>query len=203
MWFPKCKFPSLNVKNPVEENTLFPLLLDVVKKAEKKPINDDDDLKVIRTAIDFESKGMAYYAKIRDEVIDPKEKEFFDLLSKIEHEHHLSLKDTEESLANPDSWYVKTNVSAWTAPRLGKDSVGAVSMQKRNIDSDGYPGYWMVRESLHLYVSSNSSSTIMDAFVVLPNWESFRFLSTTGLPRMIAAALSFQQFQKIVAENQV
>ena len=80
----------------------------MVKKAEKKPVKDDDDLKAIRTAIDFESKGMAYYAKIRDEVIDPKEKEFFDLLSKIEHEHYLSLKDTEEYLTNPDSWYVKT-----------------------------------------------------------------------------------------------
>ena len=106
-WEKKEKWPEtvpLRVKDTIVKN----ILLDEVKKTEKKPVKDDDDLKAIRTAIDFESKGMAYYAKIRDAVIDPKEKEFFDLLSKIEHEHYLSLKDTEEYLTNPDSWYVKT-----------------------------------------------------------------------------------------------
>ena len=75
---------------------------------EKMPEKDDDDLEAIRTAIDFEAKGAAYYAKIRDEVTEPREKEFFDLLSKIEHEHYLSLKDTEEYFTDPTSWYVKS-----------------------------------------------------------------------------------------------
>jgi rubrerythrin len=92
----------------VEGTVVKDILLDMVRKTEKMPIKDDDDLKAIRTAIDFEAKGAAYYAKIRDEVTDLREKEFFDLLSKIEHEHYLSLKDTEEYLTDPTSWYVKS-----------------------------------------------------------------------------------------------
>jgi rubrerythrin len=106
-WEKKEKWPEtvpLRVKDTIVKN----ILLDMVRRAKKEPEKDDDDLKAIRTAIDFEAKGTAYYAKIRDEVTDPKEKEFFDLLSKIEHEHYLSLKDTEEYLTNPASWYVKT-----------------------------------------------------------------------------------------------
>jgi len=72
-----------------------------------EPEKEDDDLKAIRTAIDFEEKGSMHYAKLRDEVSDPKEKGFFDLLATIEHEHFLSLKDTEEYLTNPASWYTK------------------------------------------------------------------------------------------------
>jgi len=106
-WENKEKWPEtvpLKVKDTIVKNVLE----DIVKKTEKMPEKDDDDLKAIQTAIDFEAKGTSYYAKIRDEVSDPKEKEFFDLLSKIEHEHYLSLKDTEEYLTNPASWYVKT-----------------------------------------------------------------------------------------------
>lgn len=106
-WEKNEKWPEtvpLRVKDTIVKN----ILLDMVKKAEKESEKDDDDLKAIRTAIDFEAKGMAYYAEIRDEVTDPREKQFFDLLSNIEHEHYLSLKDTEEYLTNPASWYVKT-----------------------------------------------------------------------------------------------
>ena len=100
----------------VEDTIVKDVLVDMVKKTEKMPIKDDDDLKAIRTAIDFEAKGEAYYAEIRDNVKDPREKEFFGLLSRIEHEHYLSLKDTEEYLTNPASWYVK-------AERHGLDGV--------------------------------------------------------------------------------
>ena len=51
-----------------------------------------DDLNAVRTAIEFEAKGAKYYAELRDAVSDPKEKDFFDLLAKIENEHYLSLK---------------------------------------------------------------------------------------------------------------
>jgi rubrerythrin len=107
IWEKKEKWPEtvpLRVRNTIVKD----VLKDMVKRADKMPEKDDDDLKAIQTAIDFEAKGASHYAKIRDEVTDPKEKEFFGLLSKIEHEHYLSLKDTEEYLTNPASWYVKT-----------------------------------------------------------------------------------------------
>ena len=106
-WEKNEKWPEtipLKVNNTIVKNVLD----DIVKKTEKMPKKDDDDLKAIQTAIDFEAKGAKYYAQIRDTVTDPKEKDFFDLLSKIEHEHYVSLKDTEEYLTDPSSWYVKS-----------------------------------------------------------------------------------------------
>jgi rubrerythrin len=94
----------LKVKETVVKN----VLLDLIKAVDKTSERDDDDLKAIQTAIDFEANGEAFYAKLRDEVTDPQEKAFFDLLSKIEHEHYLSLKETEEYLIDPASWFTRT-----------------------------------------------------------------------------------------------
>ena len=79
----------------------------MLKKAEEIPEGDADDLEAIRKAIDFEASGAKHYAKLRDHITDPHEKRFFDLLAKIEHAHYLSLKDTEEFLTDPVSWYQK------------------------------------------------------------------------------------------------
>jgi len=83
------------------------VLKDAIREVEGEQEKDDDDLKALQTAIDFEQKGSMHYARLRDEVSNPKEKSFFDLLSTIEREHFLSLKDTEEYLLNPASWYTK------------------------------------------------------------------------------------------------
>jgi rubrerythrin len=64
-----------------------------------------DDLKAIGTAIDFEANGAVFYAKLRDDCTDPGEKAFFNLLADIEHEHYVSLKDAEELMTDPVSWY--------------------------------------------------------------------------------------------------
>jgi rubrerythrin len=92
----------------VKKTRVKDVLKDQVKKVEELPESDDDDLKAVQAAIDFEAKGAAYYAKLRDAVSDPKEKVFFDLLARIEHEHCMSLKETEEFLTDPSSWYART-----------------------------------------------------------------------------------------------
>ncbi len=66
---------------------------------------DADDLKALETAIDFEGEGATYYARLRDSVTDLREKAFFELMANIEHEHYVSLKDTEEYLKDPAAWY--------------------------------------------------------------------------------------------------
>ena len=81
------------------------VLKDFLKKADEAKEGDSDDLEAVRTAIEFEAKGTKYYADLRDAVSDPREKEFFDLLSRIENEHYLSLKDTEEYFIDPQAWY--------------------------------------------------------------------------------------------------
>jgi rubrerythrin len=83
------------------------ILNGIIKKVDETREANADDLKAVRTAIDFEAKGAKYYAELRDMVSDPKERQFFDLLAKIENEHYLSLKDTEEYLIDPASWYRK------------------------------------------------------------------------------------------------
>ena len=105
-WTKQEKWPGtvpLKVKDPIVKD----VLVDFLKKVDKTAKSDADDLQAVRTAIDFEAKGAKYYAQLRDDVSDPKEKQFFDLLSRIENEHYLSLKDTEEYLTDPTSWYRK------------------------------------------------------------------------------------------------
>ncbi len=72
------------------------------------PPGDDDDLKAIRVAIDFEARGIKHYQELRDSASDDKERAFFDLLSSMERDHFLSLKDTEEFMTDPVSWYRRT-----------------------------------------------------------------------------------------------
>ncbi len=105
-WEKQEKWPG-TVPLKVKETVVKNILVDLLQEAEKKPEGDEDDLEAVRTAIDFEAKGAKYYADLRDMVSDPKERQFFDLLARIENEHYLSLKDTEEYLTDPASWYRK------------------------------------------------------------------------------------------------
>ncbi len=105
-WEKDKKWPE-TVPLKVKETTVGSVLKEVVQKAPKSAKGDADDLKALSVAIEFEGKGTEYYAKLRDEVSDPKEKAFFNLLANIEHEHYVSLKETEEFLTDPVSWFRK------------------------------------------------------------------------------------------------
>ncbi|NIO03414.1 MAG: hypothetical protein GTN74_02035 [Proteobacteria bacterium] len=105
-WEKQEKWPEtvpLRVKDTIVKN----ILVDLLKRVDEMPEGDDDDLKAVRKAIDFEAAGAKHYAKLRDSVSGEKERQFFELLAKIEHEHYLSLRDTEEYLEDPASWYRK------------------------------------------------------------------------------------------------
>lgn len=104
VWKKQEKWPD-TVPLRVNETIVKDILNDVLEKAAKMPKGDDDDLDAVRTALDFEARGAQFYAKLRDEVSDPKEKKFFDLLASIENEHYQSLRDTEEFFIDPESWY--------------------------------------------------------------------------------------------------
>jgi len=106
-WDKKESWPE-TVPLKVNETIIKDILKDVVDKVDKMPPGDKDDLEAIRTAIDFEAEGAIYYARMRDKVTNQKEKDFFNLLADMEHEHFVSLKDTEELLSDPEAWYQKT-----------------------------------------------------------------------------------------------
>ncbi len=103
-WGKKGTWPK-TIPLKVKDTNVDTILKDMVKKAGQIPAGDTDDLQAIKTAIDFEAKGAEFYARLRDEVSDPQEKEFFGLLANIEREHFTSLKETEEFLTNPAEWY--------------------------------------------------------------------------------------------------
>jgi len=105
-WNKQEKWPE-TVPLKVKDTIVKDILLEFVQKAAETTKGDSNDLEAVRTALDFEAKGAKYYAEIRDTISDPKEKQFFDLLSKMENEHYLSLKDTEEYFVDPVSWYRK------------------------------------------------------------------------------------------------
>ena len=105
-WNKQEKWPE-TVPLKVKDTIVKDILLEFVQKAAETTKGDSDDLEAVRTALDFEAKGAKFYAELRDSVSNPKEKQFFDLLSKMENEHYLSLKDTEEFFIDPASWYRK------------------------------------------------------------------------------------------------
>ncbi|OGP67083.1 MAG: hypothetical protein A2169_08190 [Deltaproteobacteria bacterium RBG_13_47_9] len=105
-WSKQEKWPE-TVQLKVKDTIVKDILVEFVQKVDEKSKRDTDDLEAVRIALDFEAKGAKFYAELRDSVSDPREKEFFDLMSKIENEHYLSLKDTEEYFIDPQSWYQK------------------------------------------------------------------------------------------------
>lgn len=60
---------------------------------------DDDDLAAIGRAMEFEAQAAKFYVELSETVEDPKEKEFFGLLARIEREHYLALSSVEELLS--------------------------------------------------------------------------------------------------------
>jgi len=103
-WEKMQKWPeTLPLK--VQDTVVKDILATFITKVDEQPPRDSDDLEAVRTAIEFEAKGMEFYAKLRDASSNIQEKEFFDLLARIEREHYLSLKDAEEYFIDPASWY--------------------------------------------------------------------------------------------------
>jgi rubrerythrin len=110
IWKKQEKWPA-TVPLQVKGTTVKDVLKAVVKKAANTPAGDADDLQAVGTAIDFEAQGAAFYARLRDQSTEARERAFFALLASIEQEHFSSLKDTEEYLTNPAGWYQKAERS--------------------------------------------------------------------------------------------
>ncbi len=103
-WEAKKKWPA-TIPLKVRKSLAGNILKSMADKKATRIKGDEDDLKAVRAAIDFEARGMALYTKLEEGSEDPKEKAFFNLLAGIERQHFLSLRDTEEFLTDPSSWY--------------------------------------------------------------------------------------------------
>ena len=74
------------------------------KEATTNPEADDDDVKAVNVAIEFERKGEEFYARLAAKAENKAEKRFFTLLASMEREHRLSLEDTLEYFTDPQEW---------------------------------------------------------------------------------------------------
>lgn len=103
-WEEREKWPA-TIPLKLRKSLSGTILKSMSEKKAARIKGNEDDLKAVRTAIDFEARGMALYTKLEEGSTDPKEKAFFNLLASIERQHFLSLRDTEEFLTDPASWY--------------------------------------------------------------------------------------------------
>jgi rubrerythrin len=103
-WSKAEKWPE-TVPLKVRETPVKDVLKKMIRAAAEAPPGDKGDREALETAIEFEANGALYYARLRDQVTDPREKTFFNLLADIEHEHYVSLQDTLEYLTDPAGWF--------------------------------------------------------------------------------------------------
>jgi len=103
-WEQEKKWPA-TVPLKVKKSLAGSILKSLSGKKGFHIAGSEDDLKAVRTAIDFEARGVALYTKLEKESTDSKEKAFFNLIASVERDHFLSLRDTEEFLTDPASWY--------------------------------------------------------------------------------------------------
>lgn len=106
-WQAEGRWPE-TIPVEVKGTRVKDVLKETLQKIDQVLQTDDDELKAIRKAMDFEAKGVSYYRDLGEKATDRKAKGFFDLLASIEHQHYLSLKETEKYLTDPSSWGTKT-----------------------------------------------------------------------------------------------
>lgn len=106
-WEQSQKWPE-SVPLVVKQTNVANTTKSILRQLDGKEESDADYLRAVEIAAEFEAKGMNHYAKLRDEVSDPREKDFFALLAGIEREHYLSLKDVEEYIKDPEGWLRRT-----------------------------------------------------------------------------------------------
>jgi rubrerythrin len=106
-WEKQKKWPA-TVPLKVKKSLAGSILKSMAGKKSARIKGNENDLKAVRTAIDFEARGVDLYTKLEKASTDPREKDFFNLIAGIERTHFLSLRDTEEFLTDPVSWYQNT-----------------------------------------------------------------------------------------------
>lgn len=95
------------VELTVKQTAIQAALSDMIRKARGSAAAETGDLEALKVAADFEARGAEAYTRLSEAVADAREKAFFALLASIEREHCLSLKDAEEFLKDPSSWFTR------------------------------------------------------------------------------------------------
>jgi len=105
-WAARDKWPE-TVPLTVNKTNIRDVLVNTLNNIDRSAQSEAGDLEAIRTAVDFEEKGVIFYKSLAAASTDAREKEFFTLLSTIEYEHFMSLRDAEEYFTDPASWFLQ------------------------------------------------------------------------------------------------
>jgi rubrerythrin len=100
----KGKWPE-TIPFKVKDTEVRSLFKETMEALEQPVKADRDDLEAVTVAIEFEAKGEKFYEDLAGMTEDIQEKSFYQLLSSMEREHLLSLKDTFEYFRDPEGWY--------------------------------------------------------------------------------------------------
>lgn len=109
-WKANARWPE-TVPLTINQTNVRDILLNTLKNADKNETCDAGDREAVKIAAEFEEKGVIFYKDLAASSTDERERAFFELLSSIEYEHYLSLRDAEEYFENPAAWFVKTEHS--------------------------------------------------------------------------------------------
>jgi rubrerythrin len=96
-----------NLPLVVNTTNIKEVLVNTLKGMDRSAPTDAGDLEAVKIAADFEDKGVRLYRQLAAASMETQERDFFELLSMIEYEHFLSLREAEEYLENPAAWFVK------------------------------------------------------------------------------------------------
>lgn len=109
-WTARGRWPE-TLPLTINRTNVRDILLNALKNAGKAGVGDADDREAIRTGAEFEEKGVIFYKQLAASSTDEREKAFFELLSSIEYEHYLSLRDAGEYFDDPAAWFLKAEHS--------------------------------------------------------------------------------------------
>jgi rubrerythrin len=105
-WAARARWPE-TLPLTINQTNVRNILLNTLKSVDRTEVCDADDREAVRIAAEFEEKGVIFYKDLAISSTDEREKAFFELLSSVEYEHYLSLRDAQEYFEDPASWFVK------------------------------------------------------------------------------------------------
>ncbi len=94
-----------DVSLQMKDTTLHAELKKLDYRAEATSRHDDSDVACLKAAIDFEKDAADFYTEIAGRCDNPQEQKFFSFLSKVEHDHMVSIKDSLAYLEDPEAWF--------------------------------------------------------------------------------------------------
>ncbi len=70
-------------------------------------LTEYDDYTILEAASSLIDKASAYFSLFSERIKDPDERELFRSLAGMKHEHFLDIRDIEEYLKDPGSWFAE------------------------------------------------------------------------------------------------